>query len=226
MESRVSTRLGHPVRPLPDGEPHLQPFAEVVFENNAAVHWQHPTDGSPFAFSQFRWDGDEHADLRAWIRSGYHPKEHPVLYHLQCQESNKRPGPCDLAQFHVRSRLILSDTSGSDQVPFYLQPTLGGSDIENNTTLRGWDDYRFRDRDAALLQFEGDYLVWDPFGIYLFYDAGTVGNKAADLAIGQFRQDAGVGLSARVQGSIVAQTYLAWGRGGGGRWSFNFAKVF
>jgi len=116
--------------------------------------------------------------------------------------------------------------SAGNQVSFYLQPTLGGSDFDNNVTLRAWDHYRFRDRDAALVQVDMNALVWDPFGIYVFCDAGTVGNKPADLAFSRFRQDAGFGGTVRIQGNIVVETYLAWGHGRGPRWSFNFSKVF
>ena len=128
--------------------------------------------------------------------------------------------------FDIKSHLVLSNTSGANQIPFYLQPTLGGDDIDANVTLRGWGDYRFRDRDAALIQAEADYIVYDPFGVYVFYDGGTVATNPGGLALSNFRNDAGIGIFARIQGSIIAQTYYAWGGGNGGRWSYNFAKIF
>jgi hypothetical protein len=88
--------------------------------------------------------------------------------------------------FDIKSHLVLSNTSGSNQIPFYLQPTLGGNDIDANVTLRGWDDYRFRDRDAALIQAEADYIVWDPFGVYAFYDGGTVAPNHGGLSFPTF----------------------------------------
>jgi hypothetical protein len=128
--------------------------------------------------------------------------------------------------FDIKSHLVLSNTSGPNQVPFYFQPTLGGNDIDGNVTLRAWDDYRFRDRDAGLVQAEADYIVYDPFDVYAFYDGGTVAPNPGGLSFSNFRNDAGIGVFARIQGSIIAQTYYAWGRGDGGRWSYNFAKVF
>lgn len=226
LESRVYKRLSHPLEKLDPGQPHLQPIWKMEFENDAAMRWQHPTDSSQLAFRQFRFDGDEHLDLHAWLKNAFVAKEHPFAYHMLCQDQNKQTDECNLMTFDLKSRLILSGTPYNNKIPFYLEPTLGGNDIDNRVTLRGWDDYRFRDRDAALLQLESNYVVWDPFGIYIFYDAGAVGNDPGDLAISGFRQDAGVGFSARVQGSIVAQTYYAWGAGHGGRWSYNFAKVF
>ncbi|HEV2576097.1 MAG TPA: hypothetical protein VGU25_02695 [Acidobacteriaceae bacterium] len=227
LQTRALKRISHEIEKLPKGgTPHLQPLSQFLFENDATVQWDHPLDGSQLAFRQFRFDGDEKLNLRAWLRNSFVPAQHPFVYHVLCQDSNKQTDECNLGQFDVRSRLILSGTPANNQVPFYLQPTLGGSDIDNNVTLRGWDNYRFRGRDAALLQFESNFVAWDPFGVYLFYDAGGVGQNAGDLSLAHLRQDAGAGASLRIQGSIVAQTYYAWGAGHGGRWGYNFAKVF
>src|SRR5882724_12410222 len=40
--------------------------------------------------------------------------------------------------FTVRFRLSMSDASASNAVPFYLQETIGGSDIDNQATLRSF----------------------------------------------------------------------------------------
>jgi hemolysin activation/secretion protein len=126
----------------------------------------------------------------------------------------------------LKARLVLTQTSGVNQVPFYLQPTLGGTDIDSRVTLRGYDNYRFRAPDLALVQFEYGIPVYDPIGVFVFYDAGTVGNSVSDLSVGQFRQDAGPGVSVRLRGHVVAQTFYAFGAGHGGRWNYNFSKVF
>jgi hypothetical protein len=215
---------------LPDERPNdplLLFFSDWEFENNASSRWLHSTDGSAFSFRQFRFDGNEHAFVKARVRRTFTPSQHPLLYYTLCQgQSHKRTERCNIMLLNVKSRLVLSDMPSGNQIPFYLEPTLGGSDFDNNVSLRAWDNYRFRARDSALLQADINALVWDPFGIYVFYDAGTVGNQPGDLALNRFRQDAGVGGTARIQGNIVAETYLAWGRGHGPRWSFNFSKVF
>lgn len=226
LNTHVTREFNSPLRRLPVGAPHLQPLVEMELDNNASFRFQHPTDGSAFAFRQFRFDGDEHFDLRGILRNGFVAADHPFAYHFLCQKQNRQTDVCHLMMFDIKSHLALSNTSGVNQVPFYLQPTLGSNDIDGKVTLRGWDDYRFRDRNAALLQFEADYILWDPFGIYAFYDGGAVSPNPGGLSLTDFRNDGGIGVFARVQGSIVAQTYYAWGRGNGGRWWFNFAKVF
>ncbi|MDR3726527.1 MAG: hypothetical protein P4K86_05745 [Terracidiphilus sp.] len=226
LDTRVYKKLRSVFQAMPVGPPHLQPIVRMELENKASVRFQHPTDGSAFAFRQFRFEGDERFSLLGELRNGFVAKDHPFTYHFLCQDQNIQRKYCNLMMFDIKSRLVLSNTSSPNQIPFYLQPTLGGNDIEGNVTLRGWDDYRFRGRDAALLQFEADYLLRDPFGVYAFYDGGAVAPNPGGLALSNFRNDGGIGVFARVQGSIAAQTYYAWGRGNGGRWSFNFSKVF
>ncbi|HEX8293446.1 MAG TPA: hypothetical protein VF570_16920, partial [Pyrinomonadaceae bacterium] len=57
-------------------------------------------------------------------------------------------------EIRVRGRVSLSGARAGQRVPFYLMETLGGSNVRGDDTLRGFRDYRFRDRHYALLQTE------------------------------------------------------------------------
>lgn len=218
-------RAGGVFHELPDqNDPHFQPLLLFSFRNAATLHWEHPTDGSPYAYRWFEFAGDEQMDLHEIIRNHFSAPQHPVLNYI-C-EGNKKRGECDFGQFDIRLRLVLTQAGSGNQVPFYLQPTLGGRDIDSRVTLRGWNDYRFRGPDLDLVQFEYGMPVYDPLGVFVLYDAGTVGNSAANLAFSHFREDAGFGAFARLRGQMVVQTYYAWGAGHGGNWNYNFAKVF
>jgi hypothetical protein len=74
----------------------------------------------------------------------------------------------DLGTVSVVGPLIESFTSVGNQVPFYLQPTLGGTDIQNFAALESYHDYRFRAPNA--LSFQGEYTrtIVDPFGALFF----------------------------------------------------------
>ena len=61
-------------------------------------------------------------------------------------------------------------------MPFYLMPTLGGND-----TLRGFREYRFRGPHAILRRREYRWEIWSGLDGALFYDAGKVANRRADL---------------------------------------------
>jgi hypothetical protein len=225
VQTLFTPRYGKPLQELdPQDDPHFQSLLLFTFRNDFAAHWQTPADGSPYAYRQFVYDGDETVAIHQVLRNFFPATRHPVIRYI-C-ESNKRTDECNFGQFDVKTRLVLTGTSGANQVPFYLQPTLGGTGIDSEVSLRGWDNYRFRARDLALAQLEYGIPVYDPIGMLLFYEAGTVGNTAADLAISHFRQDAGIGATVRLRGHVLAQTYFAWGAGHGAQWNYNFAKSF
>ena len=131
--------------------------------------------------------------------------------------------PCDFGRLDIRTHLTVSD---GRVVPFYMQPTVGGSDIDSQVSLRGYANYRFRARDATFAQVEYDVPIWGPLGGLVFYDAGTVGQNLSGLSFAHFRQDAGAGASFRIGGSTIAQLYLAMGAGHGANLGYNFTKFF
>ena len=89
----------------------------------------------------------------------------------------------------LRGRAVLSETAAGQDVPFYLLPTLGGS-----TTLRGFLDYRFRDRDLVLFDAEYRWPLFRALDGALFYDAGTVAPSAHALSVHNAHTDYGVGV--------------------------------
>jgi hypothetical protein len=117
--------------------------------------------------------------------------------------------------FTIHNRLSLSQTSGTNVVPFYMQETLGGSDINGQPSLRGFVDYRFRAPDLALIQLEYDHRVWGPVGLLGFYDTGEVANRAADLSLANMRHSAGVGMSIWAGNKAWFKIYVGLGSGEG-----------
>ena len=93
-------------------------------------------------------------------------------------------------------------------------------------SLRGYPNYRFRDRDSVFVQANYTKPLFDPVGLLLFYDAGTVGPKFSSLSFKRLRQDAGVGATFSLQHNIVAQIYMAWGEGHGPALNYSFSKLF
>jgi hypothetical protein len=133
---------------------------------------------------------------------------------------------CDYGTVDLRSQLTTSSSGAGATLPFYLEPTVGGSDINSRVSLRGFPNYRFRDRNAVFVQADYTVPIYDPVELLLFYDAGTVGPTFSSLSFAHFRQDAGVGATFRLQGNVVAQTYVAWGAGHGAVLNYNFSKLF
>jgi outer membrane protein assembly factor BamA len=109
----------------------------------------------------------------------------------------------------IRSRVTLSQTAAGNDVPFYLLPTLGGG-----TTLRGYSDYRFRDRDAALVSAEYRWPVFGMMDAALFVDAGSVAATAADLWQARLHRDYGFGVRLHSATKSIARIDVAKGQEG------------
>ena len=87
-----------------------------------------------------------------------------------------------------RGRIDVSEAGAGQEVPFYLLPSLGGS-----SSLRGYLDYRFRDRDMLLMNAEYRWPVLRRVDAAVFYDAGSVAS-AANLLARKLYTDYGAGL--------------------------------
>lgn len=117
--------------------------------------------------------------------------------------------------FTTRFKLSLSDKSAAHAVPFYLQETIGGSDIDNQATLRAFKDYRFRGPNSFLVQAEYDRRIKGPVGSLLFYDAGKVALTHSDLNFSNMHQGFGGGLAFFMAGKVVFRAYVGLGGGEG-----------
>lgn len=75
------------------------------------------------------------------------------------------------------------------EVPFFMLPALG-----NGTTLRGYANQRFRDRNSMLLSAEWRVLVNAVLDAAIFYDAGKVTARPSQFSRRHLESDYGVGL--------------------------------
>jgi len=91
-------------------------------------------------------------------------------------------------------------------VPFFLMPTLGGG-----SALRGYSNYRFRDRHALLLTGEYRWLAGRSIDVAVFYDAGKVAATRAGLNLRGLHRDVGVGV--RLHGAKTTALRLEVARG-------------
>lgn len=117
----------------------------------------------------------------------------------------------------------VAGTTASDgqEVPFYMQPTLGGS-----RTLRSVRDYRFRDRHALWLNAE---YRWEAFGLLdmaLFTDWGKVAPRASDLDLSGLKRAYGIGFRFNTAQAVFLRLDVATGGGEGVQVFFKFSKAF
>jgi hypothetical protein len=89
----------------------------------------------------------------------------------------------------LRGVATITDFGDSDSVPFFLLPSIGGG-----TTVRGYQDFRFRDRNRVVFNAE---LRWTPARIVdmaIFYDAGKVTERREDLDFNHLKDSFGIGM--------------------------------
>ncbi len=110
-------------------------------------------------------------------------------------------------------RLLLSEsfTSGGNVVPFYFQPTLGGSDINGKSSLASYQDYRFRAPNLLLLQGHIEHSLYGPLGITFRAETGRVALRRSDLEFKHLVHSYGAGLTLRAGGFPMIYFMFAWG---------------
>jgi hypothetical protein len=147
---------------------------------------------------------------------------------------------CHWGTFSTTGLVTTSYTGTTSTVPFYFQPTLGGTDVDGTETLRGLADYRLRapnrlliqeDFDKTLLNLNwksprGDTYGLGQYGLYLFFDAGNVALNPSSLSMGNLRTDAGIGLSVAIGTKILGRIYLGFGAGEGTQFNAKLPSAF
>ena len=105
-----------------------------------------------------------------------------------------------------------SYTSAGSVVPFYVDPTIGGSDVNGTTLLPSYPDYRFRGPNLMLLRgtFEHSIYKW-PIGVKFMLDEGRVALKPGDLGFNHLAHSYAAGLTVHAGGLPVVDLLFAWG---------------
>lgn len=90
--------------------------------------------------------------------------------------------------FAVRARTVLTFHDRNQVIPFYLQPTLGGSE-----DLRGYRPFRFHGDNLMVMNAEYRWEVFSGLDMALFTDAGKVFDDKGQFNLCNLESDAGFG---------------------------------
>ena len=123
----------------------------------------------------------------------------------------------------VAFRFVLSEsaTSTPSVVPFYLQPTLGGTNINGFPALSSYQDYRFRGPNLILFRESFEHSIWGPFGFSFMADQGKVALTRGDIGFDNLKHSFSAGLTLRAGGFPEVSVMYAWGGGEGQHTTFN-----
>jgi hypothetical protein len=112
----------------------------------------------------------------------------------------------------LRAFLSESIADGVSRVPFYLMPTLGGSDMNGTRTLASYPDYRFRGPDLIYFQGALEHSIGKlPIGALFSAEGGKVALRRDDIGLNHFRHSFSAGFTVHAGGLPMLSFVYAWG---------------
>ena len=97
-------------------------------------------------------------------------------------------------------------------VPFYFQPTLGGTDINGSAALASYQDYRFRAPNVMFVRESFEHSIGSlPLGVTFMADEGKVALAASDLGSNPWIHSFSAGLTLRAGGFPQVYLLFSWG---------------
>lgn len=188
------------------------------FYSQAAYDYYQDTDTGHYSFRKFRAD----------VMQTIYPERR-----TEATGGGKgtRSQPNFDSVLYIFGRFTTEQTAAGNVVPFYMQETIGGSDIDNIAALRGFQDYRFRGPDLFVIQTQYERRLLPPakpgaqsstirkiagaLGIMAFYDTGEVAVKASDLSFSNLRHSFGFGMTLWSGERVWFRAYVGLGSGEG-----------
>jgi outer membrane protein assembly factor BamA len=120
----------------------------------------------------------------------------------------------------LRGRTTMTDTAEGQQVPFYLQPVVGGSE-----SLRGFRPFRFYGNQALVMTAEYRYEIFSGLDMAVFADAGKVAVRKRDLDFHNLESSVGFGFRFNARNNVFLRIDTAFSHEGFQVW-FKFNNVF
>jgi outer membrane protein assembly factor BamA len=105
----------------------------------------------------------------------------------------------------LRARTTFTQTTSGQEVPFFMQPTLGGSE-----DLRGFREYRFRDRNMVVFNAEYRWEAFSGLDLAAFADAGQVAARPGDLRFADFQTSYGAGFRFNTEKNVFLRMDLGF----------------
>ncbi len=120
----------------------------------------------------------------------------------------------------LRGKSVLTDDGGRRRLPFYLQPTLGGSE-----DLRGFRPFRFYDDHMMVFNAEYRWETFSGMDAALFADAGKVFHRREQWNLKDLESAVGFGLRFNVNNNVFMRVDVGFSHEGFQVW-VKFNNVF
>jgi outer membrane protein assembly factor BamA len=120
----------------------------------------------------------------------------------------------------LRGKTTLTRTAPGQQIPFFMQPTIGGAE-----DLRGFREFRFQDNNSIVLNAEYRWEAFSGLDLALFADAGQVASRPTDIDFSDLQKSYGVGARFNTSKGVFMRIDLGFS-GEGRQVFFKFGHVF
>jgi hemolysin activation/secretion protein len=207
--------------------PSLNSFQGGLFANQRVPGLQIQTSywrGGPFAEISFLdSETDPHRGVRYWTAYLYHHDREHRGYTFRRFEANAEhylPFFNEKRVIAIRGRTDLSYRNPGQLVPFYLQPTVGGSD-----DLRGFRQFRFSDNNALVVNAEYRWEAFPALDMAIFADGGKVFNRLSEFDLRHLQTAFGVGFRFKTRDTTAFRIDTGFSREGFQIW-FKFNDAF
>jgi hypothetical protein len=137
-----------------------------------------------------------------------------ALNYSDKKDTCPKPAISNNYEGNIAFRFLLTESfvPSGNAVPFYFQPTLGGSDINGNNFLPSYADYRFRAPNLMLFRESFEHSIGKlPAGFILMADEGEVSATRGGLGFGNFVHSFAAGITLRAGGFPALSLLFAWG---------------
>ncbi len=119
-----------------------------------------------------------------------------------------------------RAKTSIADAGAGQTIPFYMEPTLGGSE-----DLRGFREFRFRDKNLMVYNLEYRWEVFSGLDMALFGDAGKVFPHRSQFNLAHLEGAYGIGLRFNTEKAVFLRLDVGKSHEGM-RFFFKFGHVF
>jgi hypothetical protein len=120
----------------------------------------------------------------------------------------------------LRARGVLTQSAHGHQVPFYMQPTLGGSELG-----RGFRRFRFYDNNLLAFTAEYRWEVFSGLDMAIFTDAGKVFPQTNRINLRDLQSSVGFGFRVNARNNVILRIDTGFSHEGFQVW-FKFDNVF
>jgi hypothetical protein len=207
-------------------------FQPGYFHNSLRLHYlgnlqDFAAVGAPYSFRRWTADiGQEFALHRKVTLTAVNPHNGPDSCASDSSGCPRISTTID-NEGSISLRLLLtgSAVAARNAVPFYFDPTSGGSNIDGNPILASYPDYRFRSPNLVLLRGAVEHsLPKLPLGVYFSADAAKSPLTRSDIDFTNLRTSYSVGLTVHAGGLPVVYLLFAWGGNEGTHTAFSISN--